>query len=145
MIRESIRCNYSSCLEITEIVEVIAQCLIIGTIHLREWTLRSSRDSGSPDRIARDDTSLDVELIVRETRDRVMITIVEYPDRSTASRGIDTAFAHEGSIDLGDVTTDVDIPSYSSIILQGNDRMRRSRIREDDSRIDIDISSYDNE
>ncbi len=81
-----------SYLEVTEVVEVIAQCTLIGTRRFGEWTLRSTRYSGSSDGIARDDTSLDVELVVRETRDRIVISIVEDPDSSTPASRIERPF-----------------------------------------------------
>ena len=73
------RWDDSTRLVVTEIVQIISDCLIVGTGTLSEWTARRAYESSTTDRISSDDTSLDIELIVRERRRTRFIDIIEIP------------------------------------------------------------------
>ena len=103
------------------------------------------RSTCTADSISGDDTSSDIELVVREIRRRNFICIIEFPDSSESFCRVEGSFGDEGGLYPGHITTDIDIPSDTELIFQGDECVGRSIVWEDDARIYIDISSYDDE
>lgn len=136
-----------SWLEVSEIVQVIAESLIIGTGEdgFCIWTVRNYWSSGTSDGITGDDTPADIELVVREIGGRELICIIQSPCIGESSGWVEGSFGDKGRLYPGHITTDIDIPSDTELIFQGDECMGRSIVWEDDASIYINISSYDDE
>lgn len=101
----------------SEVVEIIADCCIIGTVCDRIWTTRCISECSS-DRVVRDEIAIDIELIFWEIGDLGSRIIVEI--HIIFSR-IDSSLSDERTIYIFDGIFDKHITTISSTIADCDD------------------------
>lgn len=102
----------------SEIVEIIADRHIIGTICNGIWTTRCIPE-GSSYRVVRDEIAIDIELILREIGDLGSRIVVEI--HGIFSR-VDGSLSNEGAVYIFDTIFDENIAPSSSTIADCYDR-----------------------